>query len=697
MKKNLATKIILIVVLVVALVLISAFSYLIFNIRTNDINNAYINTESLANQNAMEIKAELEQANSTALILNQAISAFESFPVEKRREILNGIIANIADNNDNIIGAWAIFEPNTLDGLDTEYINAPGHDQTGRFIPYWVKGDNGLELAANVDYDIPGSGDYYLVAFKQGKEIFQEPSLYEVSGKEVLMASFCIPIRNSLGKVIGVSGVDITLDTLNQFQFNNGSYSSTQTSFYSNSGMVVIHNNSDLVGKYLNDAISDLDTADDMMDAITEGTTYIGQSISEVTGNKCLRVMVPLIMNNTSTPWSLTMTVDMSEITADSNANMIMLIVIFLIVIAAIILAIRMAVVRLVKKPLSQLVAVAEKQAQGDISQDIIVNREDEIGTLFQSLKTVNDNMNMILSGLKKTADEVSTGAGQVSQASQELSQGATEQASAIEELSASLEEISSQTKVNASNAIEADTLTVNTRINAEQGNEKMHQLLTAMEDINVSSNNISKVIKVIEDIASQTNILALNAAIEAARAGYHGKGFAVVAEEVRNLASRSAEAAKETATMINESINKVNGGSKIAGETAEMLKRIVEEIGQVVKLINDIKTASNEQSTGISQINEGVMQVSQVIQSNTATSEQSAAASEELLSQAESMKQQVARFKLRTADKYSYKELPDQINLEEEPTQLEEEPTQLEEEPTQPTQNIEEPNSTVD
>ena len=301
-----------------------------------------------------------------------------------------------------------------------------------------------------------------------------------------------------------------------------------------------------------------------------------------------------------------------------------------------------------ISKPVRKIIGIADKVADGDFDINIDINSKDEIGLLATSFRKMTDRLNSTMCTINAAAEQVAAGSKQVSDSSIALSQGAMEQASSIEELTASIEEISAQTKMNADNAANANEIATSAKVNAEDGYEQMKEMQRAVDEINNASTSIYKIIKVIDEIAFQTNILALNAAVEAARAGQQGKGFAVVAEEVRNLAARSAKAAKETADMIEGSIKKAEAGTKMANRTSEALNRIVEDTIKVADFINQIAIASNEQAEGIDQINQGVMQVSTVVQTNSATAEESAAASEELASQAEMLKEQVMQFNLK-------------------------------------------------
>ena len=330
--------------------------------------------------------------------------------------------------------------------------------------------------------------------------------------------------------------------------------------------------------------------------------------------------------------------------------------IIFILVGIGLAVGLGLMVANMISKPLRRMVDSAEEIANGNLDVNVKIDSQDEVGELGLAFIKMTDHINEIMTNIDSAAEQVAAGSKQIADSSMGLSQGATEQASSIEQLTASIEEISAQTRLNADNASEANELAEITRTNAIQGDNEMKRMLESMEEINESSANISKIIKVIDEIAFQTNILALNAAVEAARARQHGKGFAVVAEEVRNLAARSADAAKETTRMIEGSIKKVDDGTKIATTTAAALNKIVDDVAKVSGIVGNIAAASNEQAIGISQINQGIMQVSEVVQMNSATSEESAAASEELSSQAELLREQAARFILKKSSRFTYR-----------------------------------------
>ncbi len=352
-----------------------------------------------------------------------------------------------------------------------------------------------------------------------------------------------------------------------------------------------------------------------------------------------------------------------------------------------------MFVARGISKPVGELAEAAQKMAEGDLSVELNYRSRDEIGMLaaafsqtiaklkayiidirtslaqlaqgdlnvtlseefkgdFAELETsipgIVRSLNNTLTQIRYASEQVSTSSAQVSDGAQELAQGATEQASSVEELTATIEEVSSHVKDNATHAIDASKHVTHVSEEIEASNRHMDEMMTAMTQISQSSGEISKIIKTIEDIAFQTNILALNAAVEAARAGEAGKGFAVVADEVRNLASKSAAAAKDTTELIENSINQVENGTKIADETAQSLLQVVESAKVVSSTVEKISQVTIRQSKAIGQITLGLEQISSVVQNNSATAEESAAASEELSGQAQVLETLVEKFKLK-------------------------------------------------
>lgn len=391
--------------------------------------------------------------------------------------------------------------------------------------------------------------------------------------------------------------------------------------------------------------------------------------------------------------WSLAVNAPINDFMKETYASII-LVIVMLVVFIMLAAVIAYFIASGISKPIRHIAETAVKLSEGDMGAQITYTSTNELGLLADSMRTlcstitgviqntdselskmgagdftaqgntaalyvgdftalrasldrIRANLNHTLVQINASAGQVSTGADQMASASQTLSQGAVEQASSVEELSATINEISTKIKYTAEHAQKAMKQSGQASDEVVVSNQRMEQMMSAMADISGKSADISKIIKVIEDIAFQTNILALNAAVEAARAGTAGKGFAVVADEVRNLAGKSADAAKNTTRLIQETVQAVAQGTQIADETAKALLEVVDSTRAITSLITDISQASQEQSDSITQVSMGVDQISNVIQTNSATAQESAATSEELSGQAQMLSGLVGQFQL--------------------------------------------------
>ena len=593
LKLRLTLPILLIVFLVMAFVVTFLSVSLMKTLKAESLSKA----GEMAYRYANEIDAELEVAMDSARTLAHAFEAAKSHG-SVGRDLLNAILKNTLERNPHFIGVWTCWEPNALDGEDSKHANEPGHDATGRFIPYWNSGSGTSALEPLLGYDKTGAGDYYLLARNSGKETIVEPYVYKVNNKEVLMTSLVVPIIIQ-GQVVGVAGVDVQLDRLQNLVTGIKPFGTGVTAVFANQGTVAASFDPQRLGKQMRDVEADMtgDHITAFADSVRDGREYAFTVFSSAMDSDLFIETVPFIIGKSETPWAFAVGIPLKSV---------------------------------MEKPMQALTLAIAASVLGFL---ILA------AAIFWIAVGVSEPIRRISEKMNNSAQEVASAAGQVSSAGQLLAQGASEQAAAIEETSASLEEMSSMIKQNADHAGQADKLMHETKQVMGQANGSMGQLSTSMEEISKASEETSKIIKTIDEIAFQTNLLALNAAVEAARAGEAGAGFAVVADEVRNLAMRAAEAAKNTAGMIEQTVKKVKEGADLTTKTAQDFVHVVKRAEKVAELVGEISAASNEQAHGIDQTNESVAEMDKVVQQNAASAEESASAGEQLNAQAEEMK----------------------------------------------------------
>lgn len=669
--------------------------------------------EKLAEGEAGKLQAKFDMALDAARTLAHVFEVGlkgddEGKPLVNlgRREI-NAILLNVLEQNPELNGTYSCWEPNALDGLDIDFRTAEdgSNADTGRFTPYWTRDHRGnIAVQPLVEYDTmekhPNGvlkGGWYINPRETLGESVLDPFPYIVQGKQVWLTSLSVPILAN-GKFQGVAGTDFNLDFVQELsaKVDREVYEGRgRVTILSHAGLVVADSEQPgLIGRHLKAVLSD--NWQDMLNIVQSGR----QSAAIDDAEGVATAIVPIAMGRTGKPWAVMVQIDKDIILAEATTLNVALQarsesgILWQCSISLVIAVIAVAVMWLaaggIARPIRRAAALADTIREGDFSERVATDAVDEVGQLAGSLndmaatlekaagvaeeiaggnldvdvslassrdqlghalKKMTHSLNETLGQVRVAGEQIASGSAQVSDASQSLSQGATEQASSLEEISASVMQMSAQTTQTAENASQANTLSKQACEAATTGNAHMQELMGAMDEINTSGQNISKIIKVIDEIAFQTNLLALNAAVEAARAGQHGKGFAVVAEEVRNLAARSAKAARETAEMIEGSVDKATNGVQVAEKTADALKEIVTSVTKTTDLVSEIAAAAHEQAQGIGQINEGLGQVDRVTQQNAANAEESAAAAVELSSQSEQLRQMLALFKMKNMD----------------------------------------------
>jgi|LGOV01.1.fsa_nt_gb methyl-accepting chemotaxis protein len=675
---KLRTKILLPTLVIVALSLTLVSGLLVKWAGEAAVAEAKVLGKETAERHALDVQGFIspimDQARAMAGIFEAAIKNGQVID----RDSLDQYQLAILEREPSFLGIWTAFEPNALDARDAEFANASKmYDASGRYMPYYFRTNNGID---GHFCSPPEAGLWYTVPRDSQHDYLTNPYSFETDGKMIIGIDSAIPIMVN-GTFYGATGIDYEITDFVDLSRTITPFETGRCYIVAADSTFVGHPSDDFVTKPMSDDFG-AEVAGKIEAAINAGQS-VHMEVSTAAGDM-YRVFVPIAVTQTMN-WALGVDIPMDKVLAGARVmkwNSIYIGCVVLIVLAAIIYLLAGTIAR----PITRAAKLAGIIGSGDLSQRLDFDSTDEIGLLAQSLNSMADgltqkaelaqaiaandlsgsvqvastndvlglalkkmstNLNEVIGQVQSAGDQIDAASGQVSASSQSLSEGATETAASLEQISSSMNEMAAQTTHSAENAHQANLLAAEASKAATNGNEQMGAMIDAMSEINEAGQSISKIIKVIDEIAFQTNLLALNAAVEAARAGQHGKGFAVVAEEVRNLAARSAKAASETAGLIQSSVEKTNNGTHIAQQTSEALEEMVGSISKVTDLVAEISVASNEQAQGFSQVNQGLAQIDQGVQQNTATAEESAAAAEELSSQAAQLKHMLSSFTL--------------------------------------------------
>lgn len=587
----------------------------------------------IAEVQSLQVSKEMDSALAAARDMGNSALALRDAGISDRQS-LNQLLIHYLAAHPQFLSMSMAFEPNAFDHQDAAFAGQSGEDPAGRFARYVDRDASGKPaLHLLTDLETPGSGDYYLLPKQRQKEVIIEPYIYPYNGVDVMLTSIAAPIMAD-GKFLGSVTSDFSLATLQAMTGAIKPWNGTGYALLLSAENKVVFS----------------------PDKLATGKPYAGK----ITGHDVIRENDPLLkeeafitwqdiaIGNSQTPWKLAIVTPVSEVMAEARAFLLKAIVLMVLSIVVVSLVMAQIFTRKVDRPVggepSDAAGIALAVARGELNNTIPV-RAGDTRSIFYALHTMQMQLKRIVDNISDASHSVRGGTSEISAGNLDLASRTEEQAAAIVETAASMEEISATVKNNADNAHKATTLTDRAASLAGHGETLVNDVVTVIGEIDDSARKIGEINSIVDGIAFQTNILALNAAVEAARAGEQGRGFAVVAGEVRNLAQRSANAAKEFSQLIAESSGRVNKGVELVNETGVMMKQVIEAVSHVHLVINDIVQALDEQNRGISQVSTAVNQMDSTTQQNAALVQQISAAALSLEEQAKSLEKTLAFF----------------------------------------------------
>ena len=653
---------------------------------------------AVAYENAFLVSNHIENAYGKVVGFAGALRNISKLDPKEQRDAIDTALVGMLESGGGYPTAFAYFEQNAIADANGDPYSVYQRDIAYESVVYLNEEQTGYVFEKHEDAFDNYTKEYYMQIKESGQPYVMEPYIYELMGKNIMMISIIAPVFDAEGNFLGVTGVDVGLDDMQEQLLVSTDYKSAHLAALAADGTVLVDSAGDgKIGQTASEAgYGQLADYAQKIRSMPDGTYENSRSLIKSgrnfgTGKRGMTVTIPLTVSG-KTDWTLHMAVNSSEFywaIFESTGKLT-----FLVVLLGFLLL--YTTNRMIQKFLAPIQVITDEAARleaGDLDIHVDIQSDDELGRLSQafnhisatmsnyvtdisqklsqmadnhmdltmtqsyigdfipiqeSIEKISQSLNDTLHQIVLSADEVSGSSENVSAGAQILSDGALEQAAAVEELAASIESLSQDVAANAADASNANAFVSDVARKIQESNQEMDHLTEAMLKISDSSGEIQKIVKTIEDIAEQTNLLSLNASIEAARAGELGKGFAVVANEIRELAAKSAQAVNQTAALIETSQKAVENGMDIADHTAKSLVAVVDGSKEVSRSMEKLSSASQNQKAVLEQLTEHVDSISNVVQSNSSAAQSSAATSAELSGHSKRLHEIVNRFHLK-------------------------------------------------